>query len=62
MSSVHELIPTHGAVAACQILGLPRGHTVWGDFFLLNPATQQFALLYAYEPELGSGSVLLFHP
>ena len=25
MTSVHELIPTHGAVAACQALGLPRG-------------------------------------
>ena len=25
MSSVHELMPTHGAVAACLVLGLPRG-------------------------------------
>ena len=25
MTSVHELMPTHGAVAACQALGLPRG-------------------------------------
>ena len=25
MTSVHELIPTHGAVAACLVLGLPRG-------------------------------------
>ena len=25
MTSVHELIPTHGAAAACQALGLPRG-------------------------------------
>jgi hypothetical protein len=25
MTSMHELIPTHGAVAACQVLGLPRG-------------------------------------
>ena len=25
MTSVHELTPTHGAVAACQALGLPRG-------------------------------------
>jgi putative transposase len=25
MTSVQELIPTHGAVAACEILGLPRG-------------------------------------
>ena len=25
MTSVHELMPTHGAVAACLVLGLPRG-------------------------------------
>ena len=25
MTSVQELIPTHGAVAACQVLGLARG-------------------------------------
>jgi putative transposase len=25
MTSVQELIPTHGAVAACLVLGLPRG-------------------------------------
>ena len=25
MTSVHELIPTHGALAACLVLGLPRG-------------------------------------
>ena len=25
MTSVHELIPSHGAVAACLVLELPRG-------------------------------------
>ena len=28
------------------------GHTAWGDFFLRNPDTGQFAVLYAFDPEL----------
>jgi hypothetical protein len=28
------------------------GYTAWGDFILRSPVTGQFAILYAFEPEL----------
>jgi hypothetical protein len=28
------------------------GYTAWGDFFLQNPDTRQFAILYAFNPEI----------